>query len=856
MKPIRLFLSGFLLIAALAAAVAAQTKRGPFVETPRSVRTRAFDVRHLRLDLTFDWERQELRGRATHWLKPFAPTRSLEFDAVDLGIERVLLANDGKQETSKDLKFEQRPRSVAITLDREYRPGDELGVAIDYRAVRPRSGAHFVVPDTREPEKRKIVWTQSQPDDARRWFPCFDSPGERITSETAVTVPRGFFVLSNGVLRGQRDNSDGTTTWHWAQEREHSAYLVSVVAGEFDSYEQNWDGIPVISYVPPGRLDQAERSFGKTPAMMRLFSEQIGYRYPWPKYAQICCEDYGGGMEHTSATTLTLRTLHDERAHLDVSSDNLVAHELAHQWWGDLVTCKDWAELWLNESFATYFATLWSEHDLGWDEATWARYLEAESYFTEDERRYRRPIVSYRYRDSNQMFDRHSYPKGGRVLHMLRFVLGDDLFWKSLKHYITKHAHGVVETADLRVAIEEASGQGLNWFFDQWIYHGGHPQFEVSYSWDEATKQLRLNVKQAQKLDDLTPLFRMPFEVDLVTDSQTQRQRIEVSKAEETFSFELAERPRRVVFDPRDWVLKKLKFEKSKQELLDQLAHDPHLVPRVQAVDGLKDLRLQDDALAALIQAAEKDAFWAVRQRAAEALGEASGDSVRACLLRVARNDQKSAVRRAAAKALGNFAHDETQRTLREIIAGDPSYYTVAEALRTLVKVDRAGATTDLIAALDVPSHSDVILAAACEGLAELRPEMAKEKLLALLEPPAKPTRRMAAVKALSRLAREDASLIGTLAREMDDSRSYVQQSVAEALGESGDPKAIVVLEQARTKADGPSAARAIDEAVEKLRKTTDVERLRRELETLRDDNRRFEERLKKLESGEGKGID
>lgn len=853
MKPIRPLLLGSLLIAALAPLAAAQSKRGPFVEPPHSVRTRPLDVRHLRLDLTFDWERQELRGRATHWLKPFARTRSVEFDAVDLGIERVLLANGSAQATAKDLKFEQRPRSVAITLDREYGPGEELGVAIDYRVVKPKSGAHFVVPDKREPDKRKIVWTQSQPDDARHWFPCFDSPGERITSETAVTVPRGFFVLSNGVLRGKRDNSDGTTTWHWAQEGEHSSYLVSVVAGEFDSYEQNWDGIPVISYVPPGRLDQAERSFGKTPAMLRLFSEQIGYRYPWPKYAQICCEEYGGGMEHTSATTLTLRTLHDERAHLDVSSDNLVAHELAHQWWGDLVTCKDWAELWLNESFATYFATLWAEHDLGWDEATWARHGEAESYFGEDERRYRRPIVSYRYRDSNQMFDRHSYPKGGRVLHMLRFVLGDELFWKSLKHYITKHAHGVVETADLRVAIEEASGQGLNWFFDEWIYHGGHPEFDVSYAWDEPARQLRLTVKQSQKLDDLTPLFRMPVEVDLVTNAETQRQRIEVSKAEETFTFPLAERPRRVVFDPRDWVLKKLKFEKSKQELLDQLAHDPHLVPRVQAVDGLKGLRSQDDALAALIQAAEKDAFWAVRQRAVEALSEASGDNVRACLLGVARHDQKSAVRRAAVKALGNFAHDETQRALREIIAADKSYYAVAEALRTLVKVDRAGAPQDLIAALDIPSHSDVVLAAACDGLAELRPEMAKARLLSLLEPPAKPTRRMAAVKALSRLAREDGSLLNTLAREMDDSRSYVQQSVAEALGESGDAAAITILEQARSKADGPSAARAIDEAIDKLRKTTDVERLRKEVETLRGENRRFEERLKKVEAGEGK---
>jgi HEAT repeat protein len=221
--------------------------------------------------------------------------------------------------------------------------------------------------------------------------------------------------------------------------------------------------------------------------------------------------------------------------------------------------------------------------------------------------------------------------------------------------------------------------------------------------------------------------------------------------------------------------------------------------------------------------------------------------------LRVAGNDKKSAVRRAAVKSLANFAHDETRRMLRQIVAADPSYYTVAEALKTLVKVDRAGAVKDLVAALDVPSHSDVILAAACDGLAELRPELAKEKLVALLQPPATPTRRMAAVKALSRLAREDNSLISILARELDDTRSFVQQSVAEALGETGDPAAIALLEQARGKADGPGAMRAIDEALDKLRKTTDVERLRQEVETLKDENRQFEERLKKLESAEGK---
>jgi aminopeptidase N len=326
-----------------------------------------------------------------------------------------------------------------------------------------------------------MVWTQNEPEYAQYWFPCIDSPTDRLISETLVTVPDGFVVLSNGALQGKQKNADGTLTWHWAQKRSHVAYLISVVAGDFEALEQKWGDIPIVSYVPRGRLADAPRSFEKTPEMMRLFSEKIGYRYPWEKYAQICVDEYmWGGMEHTSATTLNLGTLHDERAHLDVSSDNLVSHELAHQWWGDLLTCKDWGELWLNESFATYFATLWTEHDLGNDEAAWERHEEAESYLDED-KRYRRPIVSYRYDNPNAMFDNHSYPKGGRVLHMLRFELGDERFWRSLNRYCTVNQYRTVETADLRTAVEESTGQGMTWFFDQWLYHGGHPEFEVAW---------------------------------------------------------------------------------------------------------------------------------------------------------------------------------------------------------------------------------------------------------------------------------------------------------------------------------------------------------------------------------------
>jgi aminopeptidase N len=828
----------------------AADQRGRFTQPPRSVRSRDVDQQHIRLELDFNWDRREVRGRAIHTLTPFTPLREIVLDAADMKIEQVALADDHGSPKNEKLKFSSHGDKLTITLDRRYRAEEVIRLAIDYRLTEPERGVHFVVPDENEPHQAKMAWTHSEPVDARYWFPCFDSPTDRLTSEILVTVPDGYFVLSNGVLASKQDNKDGTRTWHWVQKQSHVTYLLSVVAGEFEAYQQEWDGIPVISYVPKGRLADAARSFEKTPEMVRFFSEKIGYRYPWPKYTQICVDEYvAGGMEHTSATTLKLSTLHDERAHLDVSSDGLVSHELVHQWWGNLLTCKDWAELWLNESFATCFTTLWTEHDLGPDEATWRRYGEAESYFSEDAGRYRRPIVTYRYQRPGNMFDRHSYPKGGRVLHMLRFVLGEERFWRAIRHYCRKHAFGIVETADLRSAIEETTGQGLNWFFDQWIYHGGHPEYQVSYEWDQQHKTVRMTVRQTQKVDDLTPLFRMPVEIELVTSGETKRQRILVSKAEETFHFSLPQRPKRVCFDPEDWILKKLSFEKSRQEWLDQAVHDGHLMCRFRAVQALAEFTKDDDVLQVLTEVARNDKFWAVRQEAVKALAKCSGEAVRNALLGAARQDCKSAVRREAIKALANFSNEETRRALREIIRNDRSYYAVAEALRTLVRVDRAGCRPDLRAAMKRESYQEVILRAAADGLAELDDREAAEEFSALLDGPCMPRRRTAVMSALARLGKGDPKVTEALGRQLDDARHWVRSAACEALGTAGDPTAVELLLARRNKETVSRVVRAIDDNLAKLRRQeSELEKIRRQLESLRKENRELKDRLKTLE--------
>ncbi len=827
----------------------AESRRGPFVEQPRSVRSRTFDQQHIRLDLKFDFQQREVAGRAMLRLCPIVPLTTVELDAADMKIEQVALADEAGNPTEQKLTFASQDRQLTITLDRSYKADETIRLAIDYRLIKPQRGVHFVASND-DTDRAAMAWTHGEPITARYWFPSFDSPADRLTSEILVTVPDGFFVLANGSLKSKTPNADGTRTWHWTQEQPHVTYLMSVVAGQFEAFEQQWDGIPVVSYVPKGRLADAARSFEKTPRMVEFFSQKIGYRYPWPKYTQICVGEYlWGGMEHTSATTLNLNTLHDERAHLDVSSDGLVAHELAHQWWGDLITCKDWGELWLNESFATYFTTVWTEHDLGPEEASWRRYQEAESYFGEDKDEYRRPIVTYRYRQPWNMFDSHSYPKGGRVLHMLRFVLGEELFWKAIRHYCHKHAFNSVETADFRIAIEEATGQGLNWFFDQWLYHGGHPQYEVAYNWDQQQKSLELTVKQVQKVDALTPLFRMPVEIELFVGEETLIKRITVSQKEEKFHFSLDQRPSRVCFDPHDWILKKLDFKKSKEEWLTQAAAG-QVICRVRAVQELAQFTKDPDVLTALAKVAREDTFWGVRQEAAKAIGAFTDNVARDALLQTAREDPKAQVRREAIKALEKHSGKETVEALRQIIAEDQSYYAVAEALRTLVKVDRAGCRADLQSAMARESHAEVILAAAADGFAELGDRQAGQDMAVLLKQATSPARQKALFKALVRLSKDQPELLEAVREQLDAGGYKVRLAAIEALGEAHDPQVIEWLVARRPEEPDGRLTERIDKSLEKLRKRQqDLQKIQQRLDTVEKENRTLRARLEALET-------
>jgi aminopeptidase N len=504
---------------------------------------RVVDLQHIALALDVDPARREVAGTATLTGVVLAPnTRVIELDAVELAIEHVT-ANGKRVEYRHDGK---RVRIELEALD----VGAQLTIAVEYRGA-PRRGLYFIGPDEGYPDKPMQIWTQGQDEDSRYWFPCFDTPNQKATSELSVRVPANLFALSNGSLVSDRVDG-GKRIIHWKLDVPHSCYLITLAVGDFAAIETRWRDVPVVYYVQRGREAEAERTLARTPQMLELFSKLFGVPYPYPRYSQVFVGDFiFGGMENTSATTLTDTVLIDERASLDYDIDSLVAHELAHQWFGDLVTCRDWGEGWLNEGFATYAEYLWREAYEGRDAADLELEDWADMYFGEDAGRYRRTIATKLYDEPIDIFDHHLYEKGGRVLHMLRHYLGDEPFFKALGYYLGKHKHGVVESRDLARAVEESTGKNLDWFFSQWVIDGaGHPELDVSIAYNTDTRLATVTVEQKQKVEGKTPLFRIPTKIRFHTRSGDLDIPLEIVDQRHVFHLRLDDEPTQAIFDP------------------------------------------------------------------------------------------------------------------------------------------------------------------------------------------------------------------------------------------------------------------------------------------------------------------
>jgi aminopeptidase N len=827
-------------------------------------RDRPFLVEHLFAELWLDLPKKSVKGRAVLTLRRVDETAGfVELDAVGFDLASVKVASGKGSFQAADFVYDGEILTVPIA-----RTATDVRVEVVYVAT-PRRGMYFLAPDEHVRDRPVQVWTQCQDEDARHFLPCIDKPHLKQTSELLLHVPEAFTTLSNGALIAD-SSGDGERVCHWKMDKVHATYLLSVVAGRFEVIDEKTKaGLPLSYLFPEGRGADARRTFSQTAAMVEHFGKLTGVAFPWNKYAQVVVADFiFGGMENTTATTLYEHTLLDEKAAVDLSSDDLIAHELAHQWFGDYVTCRDWSHGWLNEGFATHFEHVERERRHGKDEYFYGIRADQQSYLSEARSRYQRPIVCQDYEAPIDLFDRHLYEKGGLVLHLLRQELGDAIFFRGVGAYLTRHAHGIVETRDLLRALEETSGKSLEGFFDQWVFRPGHPELSVDLRLDQAARQIVVTVKQTQKRAPAAPsspnpaagvgLFAVTLELSLVhVDGTVRHESLPIREADATFALPLAvgERVAHVEVDPRHRVVGEVTTEAPLDMLRHQLVHGRTARARWRAAESLgkrtdtRTLRLLGEVLA------DEAAFWGLRVVVAETLGATKLDEAFE-LLAAQAGTRHPKVRRAVASALGKFKTAAAAALLKPLALQDESYAVEADAARALGATRQPAAFDTLVELLDRDSWSDLVRSGAIDGLAALRDERAVPHLLARTRYGVPTRARRAAIRGLPKLS-SDRKTREHLEDLLEDADPHLRIDVALALGELGDPKSRGALGRALSRDLDGRVRRRLQEVLRDLSGSSKEEqkRLSDELEGVKKELLELKARLAKME-GRGPGTD
>jgi len=821
-------------------------------------------VKHIFLDLTLDIPNQSYHGICTIQLLPVrSGINLLTLDAVNLNIQSVQIDN-------KPQKFDYDAEQLSIQLDSPTQLDQQLTIAIAYSVEKPQRGLYFIQPNEHYPNKPTQVWTQGEDEDSRFWFPCFDYPGQLATSEIRVRVPKPFIAISNGQLLHTEEDGD-YKIYHWSQQQVHPTYLMTLAVGDFGIIQDKWHDKPVTYYVEKGREEDARRTMGKTPRMIEFFSDKFGYPYPYPKYAQVCVDDFiFGGMENTSTTLLTDRCLLDLRATLDGrGSESLVAHELAHQWFGDLVVIKHWSHAWLKEGMASYSEVMWAEHEYGSSDAAYYRLQEARNYLAEDSTRYRRPIVTHVYREAIELYDRHLYEKGSCVYHMIRSELGE-LFYKAIHTFVQDNAHKTVETIDLLRAIEKATGRNLLFLFDQYVYRGGHPDFKVAYSWDGDSNLAKVTVTQTQaKENSSSDLFdlKLPISFGYTQPNEVSFKTftVRVHEREQSFYFPLEAKPQFVSFDAGNNFLKTVLLEYPLPELKAQLEFDPDPISRIYAAEALAK-KGGLEALKALAAALERDRFWGVRVEVAKQLTEIKLDQVFDALV-IGLKDEDQRTRRAVVEALSQIKTADSYEVLKQLVEqGDPSYYVEASAAKAVggmvsTTLKRANEVIQLLNFVlqERAGWNEVVRAGAIAGLAQIKtsPE-ALELLMEYTKLGVPSSLRLTAIRSLGTISSGQTpvnieQILERLAELSKETFFLTQVAVVVALGQMETPKAIGILHSLAEQTPDGRVRRSAEEAIQRVQKNSGAEQalkqLREEFDQLKQQNQELKSRLETLEA-------
>ena len=660
--------------------------------------TRSYDLVHTVLDVSFDLEKRYLKGEAEIQLTPhFYSMKTLDLDAQGFKLNQVALVTDSGK---KDLEYRYDGQDIQIRFDSTYSHSDSFRVHIDYiakpaeldqsgsQAITSAQGLYFIDPKDEDPDKPTQIWTQGETEHNSAWFPTIDAPNQKMSQEISITVPERFKTLSNGSLQYSIKNGDGTRTDHWKQEKPHPPYLTMMAVGEFAVVKDDWKELPVNYWVEKDQKEHAIDIFGNTPEMIGFYSDTFNFEYPWAKYDQVVVRDFvSGAMENTSATVHGSMQRQSSRQLIDGDNEPTIAHELIHHWFGNIVTCESWANLPLNEAFATYGEYLWEEHKYG-REAADKLLQEKRNTYLGASRRKQVDLIRYNYESAESMFDAFSYHKGGCILHMLRKQVGGDAFFASIEKYLKDNAYEPVEVHDLRLAFEEVTGQDLNWFFDQWFLDKGHPVLDISYSYDRGDKVQHVIVRQEQDLENW-PIYKLPIKVDLYYGEERERKSVTIDASVDTFSFSVKRKPELVNVDAQKMLLCRKQDHKTKSAYIHQYENAPLYLDRYEAVAHCAGMR--DSLAAGLVLRAMKDDHYRIRQKALQNLRPVIRyypEKARARLLAIARSDAHPPTRASAVGQLAKYYPEKGHTKIYERALEDSSYMNVARGLRGISKED------------------------------------------------------------------------------------------------------------------------------------------------------------------------
>jgi len=799
---------------------------------------RNVQVQHLALDLTPDFKARTISGSVSLRLRAgLDPVREVKLDAVDLNIQNV-------SATRKIQAWQSTEDKVVVTFEEAIPADKETTLTITYSAE-PKRGIYFRTHEMGYKPGDDHLFSQGEAIEARHWYPCIDSPNQMFTSEVTCHVPQGMTAISNGRLVSETRDPAGLVAIHWSQEKRHANYLITLTAGYFKKLEDNCHGIPLAFYTPPSEIEFASTSFHKTREMVEFFEKETGVPYPWAKYDQVCVNDFvEGGMENTSATTLTDHTLFTEESENIQESDGLISHELAHQWFGDLVTCKDWSHIWLNEGFATFYESLWTEHHHGRDSMVYELYHRArEITGIANENN---PIVRRTYSNPDEMFNYLAYPKGSWVLHMLRSQLGPELYRKCIRTYLERHQHGNVVTDDLRAVIEELSGRSFDQFFDQWVYHARQPELDISYAWDEPAKLARISVQQNQEVNANVLLFKFALPIRFNGKFGTENRSIEVSRKQEDFYFPLASAPELVRVDPDYTLLAKTRFNVPPQMLDAQLDDNSDVMGRLLAVEQLGS-RQDKESIGKLKKVLGSDSFYGVRVEAARALRSIHTEDALAALLGSC-SQTDARVRRTVIENLGGFYDPKACDSGFKVVREEKNPDIVTTALRDLGGYARPELNEVLLKSLKSDSFRNRVADSAIAAM-RLQDDTAYiQPLLETLRTREEAFTSYGFSQGLDTLAYLDRhedkkeAVRQFLMQQLANPKRTVQIGAINALGTLGDPKAIAALEKfAQATADSPqrgAAQRAVASLRADRKPVDDFKNLRQEVLDLQKANR------------------